>query len=120
MNILKFLQTKKSIIRSDNKDSNQLVFSIHKNGDVDLEIYILNTDETDSTNLSKFLFELNNGAYISSIISTLSKIGKNDSDYISFIQNTLIKWYGKITHNIPANSIADNPMVSPSEFGNNK
>lgn len=100
---------------SSSKNTNDIVFSIHKNGNVDIEVFIRNDNETDSDYLANVLHQINYGLYSEDLFDILMNISKDHNEYKNFIQKTISKWSFYLLSNY--SNIKDNkPVVSPSKF----
>lgn len=98
--------------KTKKEKTNDIVFSIHKNGNTDIEIFIRNYDDTDANYLANTLHQINYGLYSEDLYTILTDIAHKDNNYKNFVQKTIIKWSVYLINNTKYNT----PIIAPSKF----
>jgi hypothetical protein len=113
----------KSLFRKKNNypllddKNNKIVFTLSKDGLMDLEIVVFSNDHSNATHLADLLYSLNNGVYADEMVSTVMQIGKNNPKYIEFANMVILRWHAILNLNKNAKT---KPVVLPSQFGLSK
>lgn len=99
--------------KTKEKKTNDIIFSIHKNGNTDIEIFIRNHDDIDAEYLANTLHQINYGLYSEDLYTILTDIANKDNTYKNFVQKTIIKWSVYLIKN---NTKYNKPIIAPSKF----
>jgi hypothetical protein len=98
--------------------NNSIIFEIDQNQKTNVWMELKDTSPEAASNFGFFLFLLNEGYYVQTIIDILSKTLKEDDEEKSiFVQKIISTWSQKITENSKYDSdINNDPIIKPTEF----
>jgi hypothetical protein len=95
----------------------QIIFTLSKDGLMDMEIIVHSNDYVSASNLGDMLYSLNNGAYADKMVTTVMSIGKNNTQYLEFSNRVILRWHAILN---VAKGDKNKPIVPPSQFGSTK
>ena len=110
--------TEDSLEETKNKidNTNAVTFILDNNNEPYIHVSITDLNYDKATHFAKMLFEMNSGAYVTSIIDILMELSKQDDSIKIFIAKVIAAWslYGDL--NKQGQLSEGEPVINPTDF----
>lgn len=116
--ISKLLGMKNKTISKEQNNNNTVSFEVDEDKKIDVILQLNDLSIEAASQFGFFLFLLNEGYYVQTIIDILSEMCKEGGEKAIFSQRVISTWSQKILENDKYNSDINNndPIIKPTQF----